>query len=213
MDIDYKDVIDFSKLKEAIDSRGFRYKFIADKLGVRNDYLSRMFKNQVFVKTDMIAKICYIIKILPSEVVDFKIDVNENKKRWFEEKALPYEPASDAVGELTYEPLRAMMNMYLDYLYDNTGKEKTVNDLFDMIEPYRRRNEIKTGLGKKAAKAAVEAKYGKGYTSERTRVYVAKGLIPITRTKLKFDRPLNIRTIYDICNFFGCSIDWVMSYK
>ena len=215
MGTDYESLIDLSPARRLIDERGLKVKWLAEKIGVLPNRLSQMLQNNTFPKTDVIARMCAALKVYPSQIIDFKIDVDANKKRWFEEKALPYEPSSDATGELTYEPLRAMMNMYLDYLYDNTGKEKTVNDLLDMIEPYRRRCGIKGGGGKEASRAGVEARFGEGYVPKKKRntVYVSKGLIPVTRTKLKNDRPLNIRIIYDICNFFGCSIDWVMSYK
>ncbi len=212
MDIDYKEVIDCSRYKQTINESGIKIVFIAEKTGIHRDRISQVVRNITFPKTDMIANLAWAIKVPVSKVIDFKIDTDDKKKVWFESKALPYEPDSDAVGEVTYEPLRAMMNMYLDYLYDNTGKEKTVDDLFDLIEPYRRRNDIKSGVD---YKVALEAKYGKDYVPKRSRVgqYKAKGLTPETRVKLKNDRPVNIRTIYDICNFFGCSIDWVMSYK
>ena len=169
----------------------------------------------MFVKTDLLAKICYVLKIKPSEAVSFKIEEDEKKKMWFEEKVLPYEPDQNAHGVLTYEPLRLMMNMYLDYINNARDKDYTVNDLFDKIEPYRRRNGMIYGLDNAVRKRAMKAKgFKDGYKSERTdRKYKAKGLTPVMRSKIKNDHPLNIRSVYDICNFFGCSIDWVMSYK
>lgn len=215
MDIKYDEVIDFSPLKSLINERGVKVKWLAEKSGQLPNRVSQMMKNNVFPKTDVIAKFASVLKVPASQVVAFKgIEVVPQKKIWFDSHALPYQPEGDITGELTYEPLRLMMNMYLDYLYEQTGKEKTVNDLFDLIEPYRRRNGLVLMDDRKRQAAMMARGYGPDYKSARTdRKYHAKGLTPETRTKLKFDRPLNIRTIYDICNFFGCSIDWVMSYK
>ncbi len=214
MDIEYTEVIDFRNLKTVIDERGIRYKFIAEKLGIRGDAIGRIFRNESFPKTDVIAKIAFILKVPVSQIVEFKMNVDEKKKAWFENKMLPYSPDDESKGEVTYEPLRSMMTMYLDYINAIKDSDKTADDLFDMIEPYRRRNGIKSGVNAETARAGVEARFGKGYKSARTdRKYVTKGLIPETRRKLKTDKAVNIRTIYDICNFFGCSIDWVMSYK
>lgn len=215
MDIDYKAVIDFSKLRDVMNEKGVKVNWLAEKIGQPTTRLSQIIRNNTFPKTDVIAKLCFSLNVLPSQIVDFKIDTNEKKIKWFEGKALPYSPDGEITGDVTYEPLRLMMNMYLDYLYENTGKEKTVNDLFDLIEPYRRRNGLVNIV---QAEWTRKAMLGKGldaeHKSDRTdRKYKAKGLTPAMRLKIKNDKPLNIRSLYDICNFFGCSVDWVMSYK
>ncbi len=214
MDIDYKAVIDFSLLKKTLDDRGMRTNFLAAKVGEDQTRISAIYRNVTFPKTDLIARICSVLNVPASQVVEFKeIKTDAQKKVWFESHAVPYQPEGEVKCELTYEPMRAMMNMYLDYLYENTGKEKTINDLYDLIEPYRRRNGLDVDKSL-IHKASVEKKFGEDYKSARTnRAYHAKGLTPQTRNKIKTDQPLNIRAVYDICNFFGCSIDWVMSYK
>lgn len=214
MDIDYKELISFSKLKTYLKDDGRSLKWLADKCGIDQTRISAIVRNIAFPKTDVIAKIAFILKVPVSQIVEFKMNVDEKKKAWFENKMLPYSPDGESKGEVTYEPLRSMMTMYLDYINAIKDSDKTADDLFDMIEPYRRRNGIKSGVNAETARAGVEARFGKGYKSARTdRKYVTKGLIPETRRKLKTDKAVNIRTIYDICNFFGCSIDWVMSYK
>ena len=215
MDINYEEVIDFSVILKTLKERGIMQKFVAEKIGIMPTVFSRICRNDVFPKTDLLAKIAAVLKVPLSEVVIFKLSADEKKKKWFEEKVLPYSPPSDPEGNVTYEPLRIMMNMYLDYYSDITGKDKTVNDLFDMIEPYRRRNGLVTVPTKENVKQALKVRgFDEDYKSKRTdRKYKAKGLTPVMRNKLKTDKPLNIRSLYDICNFFGCSIDWVMSYK
>lgn len=215
MDIDYKSVVDFSGLKAVLDERGTRYSFVADKVGIRSDVIGRIFRNEVFPKTDLIAHIACVLKVPVSDIVTFKMDVDEKKKAWFDGKVLPYSPDGESKGEVTYEPLRLMMTMYLDYINAVKDSDKTADDLFDLIEPYRRRNGLNAELKREwIEKSLIARGYEPGYKSKRTdRKYNAKGLTPQTRTKLKNDRAVNIRTIYDICNFFGCSVDWVMSYK
>ena len=215
MDIDYNSLIDFSALKGVMNERGIKVKWLAEKIEQPATRLSQIIRNNTFPKSDVIAKLCFYLNVRPSQIVSFKIDADEKKKKWFEEKELPYSPAANSTGELTYEPLRIMMTMYLDYYSGITGKDKTVNDLFDMIEPYRRRNGLVNVV---QAEWTRKAMIGKGLEADHKsaradRKYKAKGLTPVMRSKLKTDKPLNIRSLYDICNFFGCSIDWVMSYK
>ena len=215
MDINYEDVIDCSGIKKVLDERGMKAKFLAEKVGQPANRLSQIIRNNNFPKTDLIARICAVLKVPVSEVVDFKIERDEKKEKWFSDKILPYSPPEHAEGELTYEPLRLMMNMYLDYINGLKDTDKTVDDLFDKIEPYRRRNGLVSPCGIEAIKKSLVARgYDENYKSERTdRKYKAKGLTPAMRLKIKKDRPLNLRSLYDICNFFGCSVDWVMSYK
>lgn len=213
MDIDYKEVMNYSIIKDTIKEKRTALHYVAEDTEIPQPRLSSIMTGWVYPKSDAVAKIAWALKVPVSKVVEFKIDTNKQKMTWFKERELPYTPSDNTAGEVTYEPLRAMMNMYLDYLYEQTGKEKTVNDLFDLIEPCKRRNGL-TGTSDMYKKAMEARGYKEGYKSKRTdRKYKAKGLIPATRTKLKNDRPVSMRTIYDICNFFGCSIDWVMSYK
>lgn len=214
MDINYNEVIDFGRLKQTLNERSMRVDYISKTLGVAQQRSSAICCNVFFPKTDVIAKLAYSLKVPASQIVEFKITADDKKAAWFKERDLPYTPPSNSLGDLTYEPLRLMISMYLDYLYEQTGKEKTADDLFDLIEPYRRRNGIYSP-DEKVVKASLVARgFSADYKSERTdRKYKAVGLTPQTRLKIKKDRPLNIRAIYDICNFFGCSIDWVMSYK
>lgn len=215
MDIDYKEVVDFSGLKTVLDEKGLKYGFVAEKVGLRGDVIGRIFRNEMFPKTDLIAKIASVLNVPVSKIVSFKLDENEKKSKWFSDKTLPYSPCGEIKGELTYEPLRLMMQMYLDYINGIKDSDKTVNDLFDMIEPYRRRNGLVNTVQAEWTRKAMLAKgLEADHKSARTdRKYEAKGLTPAMRLKIKNDRPLNIRSVYDICNFFGCNIDWVMSYK
>lgn len=214
MDIDYKTVIDFSKLKTALDNRGLRYGFVAEKAEIRGDVIGRIFRNEVFPKTDLMAKICSVLKVPVSEIVEFKIESDKKKEAWYKDRVLPYSPDGEIKGEVTYEPLRLMMTMYLDYINGIKDSDKTADNLYDMIEPYRRRNGLYTITAETVKASMIARGYDADYKSARKdRKYKAKGLTPQTRVKIKNDRPLNIRAIYDICNFFGCSVDWVMSYK
>lgn len=215
MDIDYKSVIDFSKLKAYLKSEGRSIVWLSDKCGVDRVALSQIVRNVAFPKTDLIAKIASALKVPVSQIVEFKLDADEKKMAWFKDKVLPYLPDGENKGEVTYKPLRILTDMYLDYINGLKDSDKTANDLYDLIEPYRRRNRIGAEVKREWIEKAMEARgYDAGYKSERTdRKYRAKGLTPLTRSKIKNDKPLNIRAIYDICNFFGCSVDWVMSYK
>lgn len=207
MDIEYKEVISFSKLKRCLKEDGRSLKWLAGKCGIDQTRISQIARDVAFPKTDLIAKICSVLKVPVSEIVEFKIESDKKKEAWFKDRLLPYSPDGEIKGEVTYEPLRLMMTMYLDYINGIKDSDKTVNELLDLIEPYRRRNGIADGT-EQARKVSSKNVGGKS-----KRKYVSKGIIPEIRTKLKHDRAVNIRTVYDICNFFGCNIDWVMSYK
>ena len=215
MDIEYTDVISFEPLKKIINERGLKQGYVAREAGFEQSRLSGLYKGIFFPKTDMMAKVCSILNVPVSKIVSFKIDSDEKKKEWFASRELPYTPPSEPEGVLTYEPFRLMTSMYLDYYNSLSENEKTLNDLLDKIEPYRRRNGLVTVPTRENVQQAMKARgFEEGYKSERTdRKYKAVGLTPVMRNKLKTDKPLNIRSVYDICNFFGCSIDWVVSYK
>lgn len=90
----------------------------------------------------------------------------------------------------------------------------TADDFFDMVDSAKRRNgnydQSKKGIAK-----ALEAR-GRTLgvkTETRARREYKEGLPYLTRTKLRQDRPLNIRTVYDLCKKLGCTPSWIMSYK
>jgi len=214
MDINYNNVIDFRTLLDTVNERGLKQRFIAEKVGIAATVFSRICRNDLFPKTDLLAKICAVLNVPASKIVSFKIDSDDKKKEWFTSRELSYSPPSNSEGVLTYEPFRLMTSMYLEYYNSFSENEKTLNDLLDKIEPYRRRNGLVTPVQPDFVKASLVARgYDENYKSKRERHYERKGLTPEMRLKLRKDRPLNIRSIYDICNFFGCSIDWVVSYK
>lgn len=213
MDEELKDIIDFSVIKETVIKKRTTVKYVSEDADIPRNRLSSIITGWVYPKTDAVAKIAWALKVPVSEVVSFKIETDPKKAGWFNSRYLPYLPSDDAEGKLTYQPLWNFLDMYLEYLFKEIGKKKTANDVFDLIEPYRRRNGLVAGVGKESARKSVEARFGEGYEAGKKRVYKAKGLTPETRHKLKADLPVNIRTIYDICKFLQCPIDWVMSYK
>lgn len=217
---DIKDIVDFSCLKDCIIKSRTTSRYVAEAVGLTQVRISRIITGWDNPKTDIIAKLAWALKVPCSEFVKFKgIKPNASQKKWFEEHQLKYKPGD--TGELTYAPLWELLDGFLeDVNKDKTEDLKTVNDILDTIEPYRRVNGIGgNGLTKEQlqdmVKKSVEVRYGKDYVAKRTNrgPYEAKGLTPETRTKLRNDRPLSVRTIYEICKKLGCSIDWVMSYK
>lgn len=205
MDIDYKKVISFKRLKEVLNENRLKNYELAEAVGCETTQISSIINGVAFPKTDMIAAICRALSVPASEICTFS---GYDIKPYFKDMRVPYEPAKDAEGKVTYRPLRRFLEEYL-----REHEEKTADDLFDKIEPSRRRNGQFNGEG---IKKALEARgITEGYEAKRKRARrdSTKGLIPATRTKLRQDRPLNIRNIYDICRFLGCSIDFVMSYK
>ena len=208
MDIDYKEVISFRRLKECLQEKKIKIKELAEKLGIAPVQFSMITTGVAFPKTDLIARICKELNVPASEICLFRgIEINP----YFKDKELLYKPSADARGEVTYRPLRRFLEEYLA-----EHKDKTADDLYDKIEPARRRNNISGGFTEETMQKALAAR---GITSgyeikeKRNRRDYSVGLPYVTRTKLRQDRPLNIRNVYDICKYLGCSIDFVMSYK
>ncbi len=205
MDIDYKKVISFKRLKEVLNENRIKNYELAKAVGCETTQISGIINGTAFPKTDMIAAICRALSVPASEICTF---TGYDIKPYFKDMRVPYVPAKDAEGKVTYRPLRRFLEEYL-----REHEEKTANDLFDKIEPSRRRNGQFNGNGIKKALEARGITEDYEVKRERVRRDYTKGLPFLTRTKLRQDRPLNIRNIYDICRFLGCSIDFVMSYK
>lgn len=210
MDINYKEMISFSRLKELLQERSIKLKDFAEIMKVSPCNVSNWINNYLsFPKTDLIARMCWQLKVPVSEICVFKgIEISP----YFRERELFYKPSEDSVGEVTYRPLRRFLENYLE-----NHPDKTADDLYDKIEPARRRNGQ---FNKEKMKFALEkAMLARGITADyevkekRARRDYSKGLPYEVRTKLRRDRPLNIRVIYDICKYLGCSVDFVMSYK
>lgn len=211
--MEYEEVIDFSELKRYLNENGIKVRWLAEKTGQNEMRLSQIIRNVNFPKTDLIAKICSVLNVPPSKIVAFKLDEDEKKKEWFDGREPPFIPPANPTGELTYDPLWQLISLYLEYINERKNADYCVNDIFDRIEPYRRRAGLTYTFNKETLEKSLKARGLEGHKSKRKRKYVTRGLTPETRTKLRNNRPLNIRTVYDICNFFGCSIDWVMGYK
>lgn len=217
-DNEYQEIISFSKLKSMIISRRTTIKYLSEDIGLAQANLSAIITGWRYPKTDIIAKMAYVLKVPCSEIIEFKgIEPNPVQSEWFEKHEMKYRPPEDAKGNLSYAPLWELLEGFLETVNQSKKEgeaDKTANDIFDKIEPYRRRNGMGNGLSEENLKKALRARgIEEGHISPRERHYKAKGLTPSTRTKLRNDRPLNIRQIYDICKYLGCGIDWVMSYK
>ena len=210
MDIDYTEVIDFSKLKECIIEKRTTSSYVAEDAGLLIGQISQIIKGSTIPLSGTVAKLCMVLNVPASKIVEFKgIEPNEMQKKWFSKHSVNYKPAEDAVGEVTYAPLWELTEGFLEEVNkDKTEGLKTVNDILDTIEPYRRRNGVENGV-----KKALEARGIYENYQAKKRKRVEKGLPESTRVKLRNDRSLSLRTIYDICKKLGCSIDWVLSYK
>lgn len=204
--------INFKHLKTVINSKGLSVSELAEKCGKTQSYISQITTGRIFPKTDLITKMCSVLKVYPSEIVSFE-GIEINPKYFSNNKRLPL--PEEFTGELTYKPLWYFLDDYLAEVNKNRAEgepKKTANDLFNKIEPPRRVKGIMPD--EEFIKNAKEARWGKDYVSKNTpHTDYSKGLPSLTRTKLRNDRPLNLEVIYEICKFLGCSIDFVLGYK
>lgn len=201
MDIDYNDEIRFSRLKELLRERRMTVKGLSAMTEIRKDVLSHIITGLTLPKTDVVARICRALEVPASHICVFRgIEV----KPYFARMRLLYVPEKDAEGLVTYRPLRRFIEKYRE-----AHPEKTDNSLYDKIETSGKRNKLHNTEGLERYRKERMAADKKEASSGET----IPGLPYATRTKLRQDRPLNIRNIYDICKYLGCTIDFVMSYK
>lgn len=205
--------ISFVHLKTVIKTKGLSLASVAEMCGKKPTDISNIATNRRIPKTDLLAKICSVLGVYPSEVVAFGgIKVNENFFTNDKRQPLP----NEFEGAVTYKPMWMFLDDYLaDWNRSHPGeKQKTAKDLFDGIEPPRRVSGIEPPSRETMQKAR-DARFGEGYKAEKEyrRTDYSKGLPAETRTKLRNDRPLNLSVIYEICKKLGCTIDFVMSYK
>ena len=220
MDENIKELVSFEKLKDCIFKCRLTNKFLADDLKLPQQRISRIVTGWDIPKTDVVAKLSWSMKVPCSQFMELKgIEPNEKQKEFFDTHKLQYRPPENPVGELTYAPLWELVKLFVEDVNSRLQEGQTPlteNDLLDKIEPYRRRNGLIFGLEGDTYKAGLAAR---GITEDsprkvdRERKAVNKGLTQATRVKLRNDRPVGMRTIYDICHKLGCSIDWVISYK
>lgn len=207
------DNISFKHLRTIIKTKGCTSGEFASKCNRQVSFLSQITTGQSNPKTDLLARMCSVLKVYPSEIVSFEgIDINP--KYFSNDKRLPL--PNEFTGELTYKPLWYFLDDYLAEVNKNRAEgepKKTANDLFNKIEPPRR---VKgdTSAYREISLKGIAARYGESYVAKGTvHTDYSKGLPGITRTKLRNDRPLNLEVIYEICKFLGCSIDFVLGYK
>lgn len=213
MDFDYRSVIDFSKLKKCIEKKRTTSKYLAQDIGVCQTKISDIMSNRTTPLTDVVARIAFTLGVPVSEIVDLKeIEPNGKQQEWFSKHEMKYKVPEDAKGELTYAPLWELIEGFLtDVNREKKDGEKlfTADDIFNGIVPPRKKIGAKdTGV--------VEAWKARGYDDIeklKTRKRTTVGLSPLNRTKLKNNRSMSMRTIYEICKKLGCSVDWVLSYK
>lgn len=207
--------ISFRRLGTLIRSKGYSVKEIAGLCDLVPTQLSAIINGRVQPLSDVVAKLSCKLKCYPSEIVSFDgITIND---KYFTDDKREKLPAENK-GELTYSPFWFFLGEYLEEV--NRGKDKKDfkdhNDLFNQIDPPRRKNvtdEFRDRM-KEAAKKGVSVRYGENYQSKRNvRTDYSKGLPLATRSKLRNDKPLNLSVIYEICKFLGCSIDFVLGYK
>lgn len=204
--------ISFRRLKTVIKSKGLSLAEVAERCGKRAQDISAICTGNRIPKTDLLAKICSVLQVYPSEIVSFE-GVSVNEKFFPDDKREPL--PSEFTGELTYAPLWFFLANYLENVNKELPKDKykTANDLFNQIEPPRRKNGIDSNNAGALEKAKA-ARLGEGYeVGNYRKTDYSKGLPAPTRTKLRNDRPLNLSVIYEICKKLGCTVDFVMSYK
>lgn len=205
--------ISFRNLKIVIKMKGMTIKSVTELCAEHASNISNICTGKRIPLTSLVAKICSILKVYPSEIVSFDdIEVNEELFPRSKREPLPFE----FTGDVTYKPFWVFLAKYIEDWNKTHENKIDHNDIFNQIKSCRKEmvTEEQRLKFQEAAKKGVEARFGEGYVAKYKNHYdYSNGLSLSTRTKLRNDRPLNIATIYEICKYFHCSIDYVMGYK
>lgn len=211
MKMDYRAMITFRRLKETIEEKRLKVSDVAERISVAPSEVSGVITGARLPKTDFLARICWAVGEDADSVCEFKgIEPTEYQREWFGRIGKLYVPDTDAKGDVTYRPLRRVLDMYLEERNRGGEARVTASDFFDRVEPPGRESGA-GARGRENIRAALTAR-GLSMEEER-RTRCPRGLPYQTRAKLRHDRPLNIRTIYEICKVLGCTPGYVVSYK
>lgn len=113
--MDYGNLIVFKRLKEVIEEKNLRVNAVAEKIGSAPSVISAVITGARLPKTDMLAKICWAVGEDVDSVCEFKgIEPTEYQREWFKKIGKVYAPAADAKGDVTYRPLRRVLDAYLE---------------------------------------------------------------------------------------------------
>lgn len=206
--------ISLRNLKTIIKTKGYSLKTFSEVCGEKPQCISAFCTGKRIPMSSTLAKFCSVLQVYPSEIISFD-DITVNEKYFTDANRVKL--PDSFTGEVTYKPLWLFLAKYLEEVNKNLGeneKPKTANDLFNKIEPPRRKDgRVATADCIKNALAARGLEVGNLSKATQGRKDYLKGLPALTRTKLRNDRPLNLEVIYEICKFLGCSIDFVLGYK
>ncbi|MBO7715751.1 MAG: helix-turn-helix transcriptional regulator [Methanobrevibacter sp.] len=185
--------VDFKKLKACIIAKGMSVKGLGEEIGVRGSYISAVIGGRVIPKSDMVAKMCGVLKCYPSEIMEFE-GISVDERFFSKDKRVPLTGGK----ELSYGPL-----WYFILEYKKTHPERDAKWIFDLIK-------TETKVNEKAAEALRESRKER-YGVEKEKETV--GLNKAIRTKLRKNRPLNLEIIYAICKSLRCTADFVIGCK
>ena len=187
----YEDLIELDGLRMVLELKGISASELSVMIGRAPSYVWGIINGGHIPKTGVIAKVCSLLECPASAVVTFHgIEYLETLKE------REFVKPEKAEGVVTYQPLRQLI---YDFYKDRPKEErKTLNDLFDSLPQH----DVPRWL---------VGHEGHARNPEGKRKYV--GLTPDKRTKIRNDKEVGLRTIYDICKRMRCNIDYVMAYK
>lgn len=202
---EYKDLIDFGKLKSLAFKRGLSMSALGRNSGISGPHCINIIAGRFIPGTETVARICGYLECSVDEIVDFKgFEVKEYYKG--RDPFVPHEAEEDVLYRTSFEPLRQL-------LLDVYGEEQypvKMRELMSKIEPVGgteiQIERISVLHEKKIADDISRGKRGEGHGSY--------GRIPGTRQAcFRRDRPINMRFVYNLCRVLGCTPAWVLTYK
>lgn len=113
--MDYREMVTFRRLKETIEEKRLKVSEVAERIGVAPSEVSGVITGARLPKTDFLARICWAVGEDVASVCEFKgIEPTEYQREWFGRIGKVYAPAADAKGDVTYRPLRRVLDAYLE---------------------------------------------------------------------------------------------------
>lgn len=176
---------------------------VARAVGRESSWLRGVFAGRYMMMASSLAKLCAYFRCGPDELIEFH--GYEVDKRY---EGYRFEPPENAVGELTFEPLRSLF--YDTYTERGEDWIKKLNAFFDSVKSStansmtERQVESLKRLGEERRQAAA----GTGILHPGR-----PGIGGAKRTAFRNDRDMKIISVYDVCRVLRCPIGRVLGYR
>lgn len=179
---------------------------ISKEMGIGATWLRDIMAGRYMMSAANLARLCAYFGCGPDELIEFH--GYEVDKRY---EGYRFEPPENAVGELTFEPLRSLF--YDTYTERGEDWKKKLKAFFDSVENTGGRcfseSQVKAFAEVRERKRAEAAERG----GKRAPHASIPGVSAVKRAAFSLDRDMKIQSVYDVCRALRCPIGRVLGYR